>query len=382
MSIQPDQRLISADDHMDIYVLPDDLWQTRLPKTFRERGPRVVETDDGPYWQCEGKTFSPYGRKSKGFLSADDFGFRPSQPAERIKDMDRDGVYSHVIYSPTTTALKIEEPGLKVECLKAYNDWAAEFNEHDRNRLIALPDIPSDDPASAAAELQRCIEMGHRGVIISSVADTIRRGVKPIFDESWHRFWDIAQEARTPIHIHLGGGLHSIEPVLRSWRFAAMVAVAPVQLDEVLAGMIFSGILEKRPEVNFVLGEAGLGWIPYILERMDHELHKFGRSSRITGSRCCQARFSIARFWSPMRTKSSGLSASRGSASTMSCGPPTTPTATAHGPNHARPSPIHLWHRWAKRRSARSPGKTQPAFTTSNSDQSRRGRPSMLPQRC
>jgi len=276
MSLDPNQRLISADDHMDIYVLPEDLWQTRLPKAYRDKGPRVVDTDDGPYWQCEGRTFSPYGRKSKGFLSADDFGFRPSQPAERIKDMDRDGVYSHVIYSPTTTALKIEEPGLKVECLKAYNDWAAEFNEHDRNRLIALPDIPSDDPASAAAELQRCIEMGHRGVIISSVADTIRRGVKPIFDESWHRFWDIAQEARTPIHIHLGGGLHSIEPVLRSWRFAAMVAVAPVQLDEVLAGMIFSGILEKRPEVNFVLGEAGLGWIPYILERMDHELHKFG----------------------------------------------------------------------------------------------------------
>jgi predicted TIM-barrel fold metal-dependent hydrolase len=275
MTLDPEQRLISADDHMDIYVLPKDLWESRLPEKFRENGPRVVETDDGPYWQSEGRTFSPYGRKAKGFISATDFGFRPSQPEERLKDMDRDGVYSHVIYSPTTTALQFQNAELKVECLKAYNDWAAEFNEHDRNRLIALPDIPSNDPGDAAAELERCIEKGHRGAIISSVAGTIVRGVEPIFNESWHRFWDIAEESKFPIHVHLGGGLHSLQAVLGSWRFPAMVAVAPIQLDEILCGMIFSGILEQRPNIQFVLGEAGLGWIPYMLERMDHELHKY-----------------------------------------------------------------------------------------------------------
>ncbi|NQZ98601.1 MAG: amidohydrolase [Myxococcales bacterium] len=276
MALAPDQRLISADDHMDIYVLPKDLWESRLPEEFRSAGPRVVDTDDGPYWQSEGRTFGPYGRKAKGFISANDFGFRPSQPEERLKDMDRDGVYSHVIYSPTTTALQFQDPALKVACLAVYNDWAAEFNRHDRNRLIALPDIPSSSPDAASAELLRCIENGHRGAIISGVAGAIAKGIDPIFDDSWHRFWDIAEEARTPIHIHLGGGLHSLQAKLGSWRFPAMVAVAPIQLDEILCGMIFSGILEQRPNVKFVLGEAGLGWIPYVLERMDHELHKYG----------------------------------------------------------------------------------------------------------
>jgi predicted TIM-barrel fold metal-dependent hydrolase len=56
----------------------------------------------------------------------------------------------------------------------------------------------------------------------------------------------------------------------------AMVAVVPIQLDEMLAGMIFSGVLEQRPNVKFVMGEAGLGWIPYVLERLDHELDKYG----------------------------------------------------------------------------------------------------------
>jgi len=276
MSLDAAMRLISADDHMDLYVLPRDLWETRLPAALRERGPRVVETEDGEWWEAEGRRFTPYGRKSAGLLSAGDFGFRPSQPEERLKDMDRDGVYSHVIYSPTTTALRIEDPELKNACLKAYNDWAAEFNRFDRNRLIALPDIPSHDPVAAAAELTRCVELGHRGAIISNTADTKARGVDPIYEDSWARFWDIAQETAMPIHVHLGGGLHTLEGRQNSWRFPAMVAAIPMQLDEILCGMLFSGTLEKRPDVKFVLGEAGLGWIPYMLERLDHELHKYG----------------------------------------------------------------------------------------------------------
>jgi predicted TIM-barrel fold metal-dependent hydrolase len=276
MPIDPDQKIISADDHMDLYVLPRDLWETRLPANLRDAGPRVVETEDGEYWQAEGRTFTPYGRKSANLLSAGDFGFRPSQPEERLRDMDRDGIYSHVIYSPTTTALRIDDPTLKNACLAAYNDWAAEFNQYDRNRLIALPDIPSQDPKAAADELLRCAKLGHRGAIISGTADARLRGVEPIFEDSWLRFWDVAEEAGMPIHVHLGGGMHSLEARPNSWRFPAMVAVIPIQLDEILAGMIFSGILEKRPNVPFVLGEAGLGWIPYVLERFDHEMHKYG----------------------------------------------------------------------------------------------------------
>src|SRR5262249_45100265 len=51
-------------------------------------------------------------------------------------------------------------------------------------------------------------------------------------------------------------------------------------LDETLAGLSFSGILEKRSRVKFVMREAGLGWIPYVIERLDHELHKYGSKIR------------------------------------------------------------------------------------------------------
>jgi len=77
------------------------------------------------------------------------------------------------------------------------------------------------------------------------------------------------------ISFHLGKGMHSIEVKPGSWRMAAGVAVSPMQLDEVITGMILSGLLERYPNVRVVFGEAGLGWVPYLLARLDHEYDKY-----------------------------------------------------------------------------------------------------------
>ena len=183
---------------------------------------------------------------------------------------------AQVVYGPTCTQLRMTDAALHEQVSMVYNDWAAEFQKHAPNRLILLPDLPSYDPLVAKNELLRCAKLGHKGAIVS---DTVGRGA-PLFEDEWAPFWDAAQETGLPIHVHLAGGMHSIKPKLGSWRQPAFVAVVPMQLDETLSGMIFSGTLEKRPRVKFVMGEAGLGWIPYVIERLDHELHKYG--SKIT----------------------------------------------------------------------------------------------------
>jgi predicted TIM-barrel fold metal-dependent hydrolase len=40
---------------------------------------------------------------------------------------------------------------------------------------------------------------------------------------------------------------------------------------EFLASIVFSGALDRFPGFKFVLGEAGVSWLPYILDRMDEE---------------------------------------------------------------------------------------------------------------
>jgi hypothetical protein len=48
MSLPQDSVLISADDHLDIHAMPPDIWSSRLPREWRDRGPHVAETLEGP----------------------------------------------------------------------------------------------------------------------------------------------------------------------------------------------------------------------------------------------------------------------------------------------------------------------------------------------
>jgi predicted TIM-barrel fold metal-dependent hydrolase len=38
-----------------------------------------------------------------------------------------------------------------------------------------------------------------------------------------------------------------------------------------MTAIIYSGTLECLPNLKIVIGEAGIGWIPYVLERLDYE---------------------------------------------------------------------------------------------------------------
>jgi predicted TIM-barrel fold metal-dependent hydrolase len=60
-----------------------------------------------------------------------------------------------------------------------------------------------------------------------------------------------------------------------SWELAAFSAVGPMQLDEPLAMMVYSGVLERHPRLRLVLAESGVGWLPYFVRRMDAAAEKY-----------------------------------------------------------------------------------------------------------
>src|SRR5262249_56265558 len=101
------------------------------------------------------------GRKRRGGWWAstgggiEDDGSRASTPSLRMQDMDRDGIAASVIYGPSLFGLPIADQELKAACLRAYNDWADEFNAHDRRRLCVLPVLPPPSPDAALRELAR-----------------------------------------------------------------------------------------------------------------------------------------------------------------------------------------------------------------------------------
>ncbi|MBM4270264.1 MAG: amidohydrolase [Deltaproteobacteria bacterium] len=274
-----EQKIYSCDDHIDLWALPPSLWEERLPKGLRERGPRVVQKPEQDFWVA-GDVLLGASRMtaSKGYSAIlragiEDDGLRASNPELRLQDMDLDGVYSSVIYGPSLLGLQIPDLELKAECLRAYNDWAGEFNAHDRNRLCVLPVLPAHDPKAAIAELERVAKLGHRGAILY-VFET------RVTDPGWEPLWSAAASLAIPISFHIGGGMSLLKMRPESWELAAWSACAPIQLDEALAAMIFSGALERNPKMKLVLAEAGIGWVPYIVERMDMTAEKHVKNAK------------------------------------------------------------------------------------------------------
>jgi len=266
----------SCDDHLDLRAVPPDVWESRLPQEQRERGPRVVERDGQKVWVCEDRVLGQSGRPANstvaknlsaiGRAGIEDDGYRPGNPKLRLEDMDLDGLQVSVIYGPLALGFPIADPALQTACYAAWNDWAVEeFNATAPDRLSVLAFLPSHSPDVAAAELERAAARGHRGAILS-VFDAA------IGDPGWDRLWAAAAETSLPISFHIRGGSWSgLSYRMGRWQSAAFATILPLQLDEPLVTMVFSGALERHPGMTLVLAESGLGWLPYFLARMDAE---------------------------------------------------------------------------------------------------------------
>jgi len=281
-----DYHVISADDHIDLPWLPKDLWQKRVPARWRDRAPRVADTADGPYWVCGDERWDMWGGRKgvagaqAGRRNALERGgvlepgvLRPTTTALRLADMDRDGVDATVMYGPIVPLL-VPDPELRQICYHAYNEWLAEFCATAPERLIGVGLIPIDDAKTAADEVRYLKTVGLRaGMFLAARVET------PLWDEAWEPLWEAGAETGIPIGFHLSGGHRTVvwkgPKANQLANMGVRVSCSTIQIDEPLAGIIFSGALERHPGLNIVLAETGIGWLPYMLERMDDSYRKF-----------------------------------------------------------------------------------------------------------
>ncbi|MFP8875727.1 MAG: amidohydrolase family protein [Myxococcota bacterium] len=268
-----EQRIDSCDDHLDMNAMPHDAWVSRLPEKYRDGGPRVVEKDGRSYWQLNDRIIGVSGRY-EGFDSAlervenrDPDGLRAGNPKLRLEDMEFDGIHSSIVYGPNAlTGYRIPDADQKNAVLRAWNDWSAEeFNSHAPDRLSALPILPTSSPADAVAELERVLGKGHKGAILHCFE-------VDLMDEAWDALWSAVEEAGVPLSFHIGGGTN-LDPTDVKQR-ALFASIVPMQLDQPLATMIYSGALERHPRLKLVLAESGVGWLPYFVARMDDMFEK------------------------------------------------------------------------------------------------------------
>jgi predicted TIM-barrel fold metal-dependent hydrolase len=281
-------KIISVDDHL---LEHPRVWSDRLPAKYKDVGPHVVSDGRLDFWVYEDKAevYGP-GLGAAAGRPREDWsmdGLATSEmipgcydPNERIRDMDIDGVWASMCF-PTYTRfagvrfLEYKDKALALLCVKAYNDFVIdEWCATAPDRLIPLAILPMWDAKLAAKEIERVAARGTKSV-------TFPEAVQPLGLPSWHTgYWDpvfaAAAETGLPLSSHIGTSQRPA-PVSSDAVGAGSGGVSPAGISLVavtsmamVADLTFSHVFHKYPKLRVALSEGGVGWIPYLKERMDY----------------------------------------------------------------------------------------------------------------
>ncbi len=283
---------ISADCHIDLPMLPPDIFTASASAALKDRMPYVTDGPDGPFWTCKnGGSFGllngvgPAGQKlvpgqnyrvdvmaATGLYEDGRKGNRhPTDPVLRARDMERDGVQAEVIFGILGAATRLNDPVAANEMFRIYNDWLLDFCKHDPERFIGLACLPYGDIDAAVKEIRRVAKLGLRGVELSCSWD-----MEPMWHPMWEPLWKTIHEVNLPLHFHTfpavpPSQLDKATGPTRRAAFFTVVSAFQMHLVNILAAVIGAAVLERYPNVRISFGESGIGWIPYALDRMDFE---------------------------------------------------------------------------------------------------------------
>jgi predicted TIM-barrel fold metal-dependent hydrolase len=179
---------------------------------------------------------------------------------------------------------------LELACVQAYNDALWEWREAS-DRYVPLAILPYFNGIEGAVrEVERCAAKGFRGLIMlaqpSAVGDdkffkkdapvnpAMRDRLKHFCDPYWEPLWAACQDLGVAVHWHADGGLKTNLAVWKKFSvyelFAVTSPAAHSALAQFLPNLVFSGLLERYPKLNWVCAETTLGWLNYVLDSCDH----------------------------------------------------------------------------------------------------------------
>jgi predicted TIM-barrel fold metal-dependent hydrolase len=278
-------KVIDADSHVSE---PEDLWTSRISSKWGDLVPHVVfdpEKSEDRWWIAGKQFMATAGAAMAGWKepppdhppTLQDADHGAWDVKERLKRMDEYGIWSQVVYPNVGgfgngNFLKIEDPQLQIECVRAYNDFLTEWCSIGGERLIPIMAMPFWDVDLCIAEMERCAQMGHKGILMTNQPHVF--GYPRLTDKHWDPFWAAAQDMDLPINFHIGSGdLTQIGAATVDNGRQAAYAKITVQLfmDNAngVMDIILGGICHRFPKLNFVSVESGVGWVPFLLEAMD-----------------------------------------------------------------------------------------------------------------
>jgi predicted TIM-barrel fold metal-dependent hydrolase len=156
---------------------------------------------------------------------------------------------------------------MEIELCWAYNRWLTEkaLPEGD-GRFYSMLCLPFCDPDEALRQVETFGDRKHvTGFMITSVRSL------PVHHNSYMKVYRAMEERGLALCFH--SAINIGEPVFKSLnRFASVHALGfPFYNILHLTNWVTNGIPERFPKLPVIWIESGLAWVPFLMQRLDHE---------------------------------------------------------------------------------------------------------------
>ena len=274
--------IISADSHVSE---PRELIE-RLPPEYRARAPHVEERETGTYYIQEGqrpvrldiaasklteedkrREFRNEGNVAVGKDAGVDIPLR-------LAHLEEDGISAEVIYPQAIFKIFTSpDPQFQLAFARTYNDWYHETFGPHRNKFVVSSVIPMLNIPAAIEEAERVVRLGCRSLSLPVSMPSL-----PYNRPDYEPFWSAVEELGVPLafHVFSRGGNQAPEDRGEADSHGAdmlYIALGMAEAMSPLAMLTASGVLQRHPNLKFVLVECGIGWLGWFLNLMD-ELHE------------------------------------------------------------------------------------------------------------
>lgn len=269
---------VDSDRHV---IEPTEMWRAYLPAAFAARAPRQGGRQDG---RGEGREvifegqplFGHISQRAREIVGRQAAARLPellaaSDPAGQLHAMDRQGfaaAYLYPTYALYLAYIDGADPLLSHAMAAAYNRWLSDYCRTSPGRLRGVGLIARHDPAGMLAELENVVRYGFRAVILrpNPIAG------RTVGDPAYEPFWAACEERGLAVAFHEGtqGRLPTVGADRFATRFAQHATSHPMEQMLAFLALLEAGVLERHPGLRFAFLEAGAGWLPAWLWRLDH----------------------------------------------------------------------------------------------------------------